>query len=639
MDSVFKQGKLFLGLNYWASNSSINMWHDWDEEAIDKDLKQMAESGISVLRVFPLWSDFQPLTAVYINNGSVYEYRFGEDPLPDTEAGRAGVSEEACQKFEKFCELANKYNLKLIVALITGHMSFRFYSPPAFEGKNFLSDPTTIKWEIRFVKYFVKRFKEQACIVAWDLGNEVSCQALKPGFNPDAAYLWTSAICDAIKVSDPSRDVITGLACSPIEFGPFNLFDIGEQVDLQTVHPYNIFSTSSDPIVSMRPILDPSFSCRLYEDIAKKPTFIQEVGSIGYMNCSEKSEADFYRGMVFSSWADNCGGVMWWCAYDQGHFDYAPYDWNNIGSDYGFYKKDRTEKPIANQNRELLNVINSLPFEELPKKTLDAVCLIPKGENANTIHTLRSTYCLAKQANIDVSFVSVKQPIPKAKLYIMPSIENNQAYTKRCYDKLMEYVNDGAVLYMSYGSALVRKFPETSGLTMHSREAMLKDVKLSMGDNLLPLVKMNDAYSYNVEECDAEVIGTVDSNPFFVKKQHGKGYIYTLMYPLEKMLSKSTGAFHFDDTPRYDSIYREINRDLTERVVDTDSKYIRPTEHIIDDNNRYIVAINYSSKQKTAKLILKHGWQVCETYYNNCENGLIELQQGDALIMKVTKKS
>lgn len=110
--------------------------------------------------MFLVWPVFQPLKAIWAN-AQLYEYRMmpEEIPLPDAEAGRAGVSEEACEHFKEFCRLADKYNIKLIVGLLTGHMSFRFYAPEAFEERNFLSDPTFIKWEIRFVRYFVKRFK------------------------------------------------------------------------------------------------------------------------------------------------------------------------------------------------------------------------------------------------------------------------------------------------------------------------------------------------------------------------------------------------------------------------------------------------------------------------------------------------
>lgn len=116
--------EFFTGINYWGSESAINMWSEFNEESIEKDMKLLESVGITHLRVFPLWSVFQPLKALY-GPYAVYEYGFGEDRLPDTDAGRAGVSEEACVKFKKFCDLAEKHNMRLIVALITGHMSFR----------------------------------------------------------------------------------------------------------------------------------------------------------------------------------------------------------------------------------------------------------------------------------------------------------------------------------------------------------------------------------------------------------------------------------------------------------------------------------------------------------------------------------
>ena len=122
----FLENGFFTGINYWGSKSAINMWSEFDAESIENDLSLLRDAKITHLRVFPLWSVFQPLHALY-GPSNIYEYTFGEDPLPDTPAGRAGVSEEACQKFEKFCSIAEKYGMKLIVALITGHMSFRMY--------------------------------------------------------------------------------------------------------------------------------------------------------------------------------------------------------------------------------------------------------------------------------------------------------------------------------------------------------------------------------------------------------------------------------------------------------------------------------------------------------------------------------
>ena len=104
-EKLFQAG-FFTGINYWALKNATNMWEDFDAASIEEDFRVMREAEITHLRVFPTWHIFQPLKALYTTSAIPYEYRFGEEPLPDTEAGRAGVSEEACQKFDTFCDLA-----------------------------------------------------------------------------------------------------------------------------------------------------------------------------------------------------------------------------------------------------------------------------------------------------------------------------------------------------------------------------------------------------------------------------------------------------------------------------------------------------------------------------------------------------
>ena len=400
MNNFMQDNKFYIGVNYWASHNSINMWSDWDADVVDSDFAKLAAHGVTHLRVFPLWPVFQPLKCIWANMQR-YEYRMspGEQPLPDTEAGRAGVSEEACGHFKEFCDLAEKHGLKLIVGLLTGHMSFRFYWPEAFEGKNFLSDPTVIKWELRFVRYFCKRFANEPAIEAWDLGNEVGCMAGGVA-HPDQTYVWTSAIVSAIRESDPNRPVVSGLDHEAISRdNSFNVRDLSELLDIHTTHPYQIFSqTRIDPINSMRGEIDPTVRARLYESLGQKPCFIEEVGSIGYMNCSEKSEADFLRAMLWSAWSEGNHGVFWWCAFDQGHLEYAPYDWNNYGSDYGYFRADGSAKPIAEISRDFAAFLNGCEVRELPPQPAEAVCIVSRNLT-NHYATLGPAYILAKQAN------------------------------------------------------------------------------------------------------------------------------------------------------------------------------------------------------------------------------------------------
>ena len=67
-NKLCKNGNLFLGLNYWSSKHAIKMWENWDTLEIEKDLKIIHEYGITHLRIFPLWSYFQPIHALMSNN-------------------------------------------------------------------------------------------------------------------------------------------------------------------------------------------------------------------------------------------------------------------------------------------------------------------------------------------------------------------------------------------------------------------------------------------------------------------------------------------------------------------------------------------------------------------------------------------
>ena len=79
---IFESGKFFTGCNYWASHAGTNMWSDWRPEVIEADFARLTEAKIGVLRIFPLWSDFQPLRIHRGGGGWERELRLGEDPLP-----------------------------------------------------------------------------------------------------------------------------------------------------------------------------------------------------------------------------------------------------------------------------------------------------------------------------------------------------------------------------------------------------------------------------------------------------------------------------------------------------------------------------------------------------------------------------
>ncbi len=636
MKKLLEQGRLITGINYWASDNAIRMWEDFHPEVIDADFEKLAAAGITMLRVFPLWSVFQPLTAAYSNHG-IHEYFLDGKPLPDTEAGRAGVSEEACRRFEIFCDLAQKHGLSLLVGLITGHMSFRYFAPTPFQHRNPITDPTVVKWELRFVKYFVKRFAAHPAIAAWDLGNELEGFASRSDSDiPDAGYLFASAITNAVKAIDQVHPVVSGFGINDMVGGLFPHTEIGEIVDYNTVHPYNVFHTKDDPLPTMRPILDGVFRCKLSEGLSGVPAFIQEVGSIGYLLCSERTEADFYRALLYAAWSHQCGGVMWWCAFDQGMQDYAPYDWNNIGSDYGFFRADGTPKPLVSENLAFKQFIRSLPFDPLPPQISDCVCIVSRTNKNEAMPMLRATYCLAKQAGLDPTFVYFDQPLPESDLYIIPSVDHNHGISRRRLVEVLERVKAGATLYISLSKGLFRMVPELTGCRFAYREKGVTETLLLNGKPL----PVSGEFQYIPEDTgDAEVLATGgDGRAVYLRHIYGKGNIYFSTVGLEKHLSTAGGTFRADSSHDYAAWYRVLKESVpAKKVLSLCSPVICATEHVADDDTRYAVCINYSERDATAVLTLAEGWRLGRVFGGELAQGNLTLQTCSAAVVELKK--
>ena len=131
--SAFPQDGFFVGCNYWASHAGVYMWRDWRQDQIEKDLDRLASCGMTVIRVFPLWPDFQPLTADFGGGQSFRGYSQAGGPLKNY----AAVDDEMIGRFRFLCDAAEKRGIRLVVGLITGWMSGRSFVPTALERMSF----------------------------------------------------------------------------------------------------------------------------------------------------------------------------------------------------------------------------------------------------------------------------------------------------------------------------------------------------------------------------------------------------------------------------------------------------------------------------------------------------------------------
>ncbi len=620
-DEPFASGTFLLGANYWASHAGTGMWSDWRPEVVEKDFKTLSEKGIKYLRVFPLWPDFQPISLLRGGGGSPVEFRWGERPLTDDAEGKSGVSREAILHFEELTKLADKYDIKLIVGLITGWMSGRLFVPPALEGKKVLSDPDAIMWEVRFVKYFVSRFRNSPSIIAWDLGNE--CNSMEAVASQATAWNWISTMANAIKSEDKSRLVVSGMHSLKTE-GIWTIEDQAEVTDVLCTHAYPspTYGSDKEPINTIRTVLHPTANTVMWQDIGGKPCFLEETGTFGPMQGSPEITTDYARNSLFSLWAHNCKGFLWWCAFEQSHLKHAPYDWVALEGELGLFFPDYTSKPIVGELNKFNNFLERFPYQKLPERILDAVCILP--QDPDSWQTAFSTFLLAKQAGIDIEFQTSTQPIKDAKLYFLPSLSSSTFFSRYInqgrFDELLKKVKEGATLYLSVGNGLLRSFNDITGLQVQTREKNLKTDRVRIkgtdaGDDIE--LQMPPSAKLNLKAITAQVLGTdQNGNPAFTRSNYGKGKVYFLNYPIEKTLFNELGAFNTKTAGSYYQIYDRIkDGSLSKKVVTGNNPMVGLTEHIVDENTRIVVAINYEPVSSIAELSLGTGWKVGECFY------------------------
>ncbi|HEY3549175.1 MAG TPA: cellulase family glycosylhydrolase [Propionicimonas sp.] len=610
-ESFLGPGTLMTGCNYWASHAGTAMWQDWRPEVVAADLRQLAaEAGLRVIRVFPLWSDFQPIRAVRGAMGQPVEMRLGEEPLPATPLGVAGISQEMADRFEALLDLADDRGLRVIVSLLTGWMSGRLFAPTGLDGRNLVTDPVALTWEIRFVKAFVRHFAGHPAIAAWELGNECNC--LAPA-DRDEAFTWTATIADAVRSVDPSRPVASGMHSLAVaaDKASWTIQDQAESCDLLTTHPYPLFTPycALDPIDEIRNGLHATAESRLYGDVGGRPCFVEEAGTLGPSVSSEQVAADYAWMSLVSAAAHNCRGYLWWCAYDQDHLTQAPYDSTDLERELGLFRSDRSAKPIVASFRRFADLLGAVP--DLPAPVTDAVCVLGDGP-ADQWGIALASFVLAKQAGFDLRFRRRGQDLPASGLYLLPSISGHGALRRGEMDDLLRRVEDGAVLYVSADDLVVTGLAARTGMEVVHRSSRSGPARFTTAFTADAELTCDAATRYELAVTGAEVLGReLDGNPCLSVVPYGAGRVYMSSLPLEASCVARPGAFHEEAAPPFWRIYAAIAANAIHgRALRKVDPRLGVTEHHLARDERLAVLINYSPRGGAFTLGATGGWSL-----------------------------
>jgi endo-1,4-beta-mannosidase len=184
-----------LGVNYWPRKTAMFMWREFDRAAVNADMAIINDLGLSCIRIFLLWEDFQPAPK--------------------------NVPTVMLDRLVELLESANEKNIKVVVTLFTGQLSGVNWLPPwmllasvdlnqspVFSlGKvrfnrirNHYAEAEVIEGQVYFLEELTNAASGHPALFSWDLGNEPSIWSVSP--ESFAVELWLQTMTETLKEKD-----------------------------------------------------------------------------------------------------------------------------------------------------------------------------------------------------------------------------------------------------------------------------------------------------------------------------------------------------------------------------------------------------------------------------------------------------
>lgn len=615
--------KYMLGCNYWASNTGVYMWRNFDETVIDRDFALLEKHGVNTVRIFPLWSDFQPVSEIY-DLDKTFSARTGDVPLKT----HAGLDEKMLARFSKVLDLADKYGFQVVVGLITGWMSGRLFYPEILYNENPLTSPKAIVWETKFITEFVTCFKDRKCIVAWEPGNECNCLAdtitpVPTVVSAEQAELWLSSICHAIRAADSTRPIWSGMHGLKIE-GSWDMRTVAEYTDMQTTHPYPLFTPycAIESLPTFRAALHAAAESAYYAGLADQPCLVEEIGTLGPNVLSDDGTPKYLEQSLFTSYQYGTTGYLWWCAFDQDGLEFPPYDGSALERNLGLAKFDGTPKPVLREMKKMSRVLSEIG--SLPANEKHAVVLLTNGQSA--WRSAYGAFCLAAQAGYSVEFMYRSQPLKESDVYILPCVDGD-VYLK-FLPELLERIKKGAKLFISYDGGHLPRFEELTGLRVYGRESANKRKQFTFNGKGLSL---DCTKELNLKAVEAHVLLEVDGNVLLSENRLGKGSVFFLNAPLERYYTEGYKPYETGLHEFYAYLLKDVERPLT---LNNDRCTV--TYHRLDEGT--VVALIYRfGEEKEIPYYVGEGYELKNCRYGKTENGKIVFRE-NFVCVEIEKK-
>lgn len=326
-----------IGVNYWPASCGVEMWQNWPEAEIQRDLGTIATLGLNSIRFFLRWQDFEPQPGRY----NARNFRRLADLL-------------------RWCRA---HKLLAQPTLIVGWMSGGIFWPTWKEGRNLFVDPLMRKRAMAFATRASRvcaRFSD--IVLAIDQGNEICCLPDCLAAPPSAVIDWCRDFSAAIRRGFPTAIVISGNEQNQIvsETG----WRLGHQpgCDLYSMHAYPNSAWHSLTFDGMADPLGQSL-LPFYVKCARAfgAVLAQELGTI--FTIGECCDA-YLRAVLPACWAAGANGFLWWSLRDfeaDGH----PYNKNAFEGPLGLVDQAGKVKSVLRFFTEFTTSLAQRPIPQV----------------------------------------------------------------------------------------------------------------------------------------------------------------------------------------------------------------------------------------------------------------------------------
>ncbi len=421
-----------IGVNYWPRRTAVEMWFRWDPEGIARDLQEVHALGLNTVRFFLRTVDFA-------------------DDEGDLKA-------ETLERLDEFLGLCRRQGLHALPTFFVGHMSGMNFPIPWEEGRDFYTDPEVLARSRRFVRGIVSRYRDEETVLGWLLSNEITNHT---GKRPTHVLLsWMREMYRTIRELDPHRPIGVGdgaddLKGNGLGFPEGTLEGIGdlrEGEDFVSLHHYY---GDPDPL---RFSHAPAGMVRLC-DIGL-PVLVEEFGaSTGLW--SEEAQADYFRIVLFSTWAAGAAGALAWCWSDFPTVGLPPYTHHPFELFFGITRADGSEKPAAGELRRFARAMEEVGATRWSPVAPQAAILVPSTfhvdypfrsvDRARLARSLLETYASARMGGFDVVFVREPELPPQGiRLLLVPYAD----LLSPTWGDLLAWVEGGGVLWAGFAGAV-----------------------------------------------------------------------------------------------------------------------------------------------------------------------------------------